>query len=349
MPDKKLKNQETQSSYLPIAAIFWAIVTVITFFVGQQTVTLQDQERFPNNFELQSTPLDSANTIQAMIVNGTFEYGVVPQNEVNIETGTYRDDTTYPVARSLFDNIPDLSEIVIAEQSIIISYDNDIDADMMLQRAQRPVTNSVLNSANTITGEVLSADEKQLEFRTSDDVLRYGQYVPQLIPEGQEEVYESRTAGENGFALSQFLFANVSQLEALTIRPDGLTATYREGAVENQVVNRLTDALNDFYPRASLLPDLWLMNITPDSGTVLNIVPINTGIPLFFFVMILTIVEAGLFYYLRDSNDKFIGPLIRVIGIFLFFWSIFGHEPLWDFMLSQIFPTSLQLVHPNGH
>ncbi len=348
MPDGKQKIQEPQSIRLPIAAIFWAIITIITFFVSQQTVTLQDEERFPSDFELLSEPNELVNTIQAGIVNGTFEYGITPEEQVDVETGVYTDESNYPVARALFDNIPDLTEVVINEQTIVITYDNDNEADLMLQRAQRPLNNSVLNDNNTISSDVLSADEKQLQFTTSDEIWYYGEYVPQLIADGQEEVYASREAGEAGSELSQFLFANVSQLEALTITPNSLIAIYRDGAVENQVVNRLTDALNDFYPRASLLPNLWVMNITFDSATILNIVPINTGIPLFFFVLVFALIEAGLFYYLRDTDDKLIRPLVRVLGIFLFFWSIFGHEPLWDFMLSQIFPTSLQLVHPNA-
>ena len=217
----------------------------------------------------------------------------------------------------------------------------------MLRRAQRPVLNAVHNDAATITSRV-GNEPNTLIFMTSDPAWQYGRYVASLIPEGQQEVYASRQAGENGSPLAQFLFEQVASLEALTINPDSLVVTYRDGAVEKQVVNRLQSALDDFYPRASLQPNLWVFSLSLSSERLLNISPLDTGVPLVAFTLAFAVVELFLFVYFGGRDEKLIRPLIRVVGVFLLFWSIFGHEPLWDYVLGLIFPTSNQFVHPNG-
>lgn len=344
----KAKNEPTRSVQLPIAAIIWFIATVLVFLVGTQTVTLQDRERFPDDFELSVVDANDGNTVQVEIVDGTFRYNVVPEVEMDVETGTYSDGAQNPIAGAIFTSVPDVSEVQIEAQTITISFETDVEMDLLLRRAQRPVTNILLNSAESISSEVVSTDDQQIAFTTTAESWRFGGYVPQLIPDGQEEVYETREAGESGSPLAQALFAEVNALEALTIRPGELLVTYRETANETQVVNRLTTALDDFHPRASLQADLWVITAGASGTTLVNISPFDTGIPLFIFTLVIALTELFLFYTFRGSDDKLIRPLLRVVEVFFFFWSIFGHEPIWDFLLSQLFPTSLQLVHPNA-
>ncbi len=340
---------KTQAQFnIPWAAIIWVIVAIGIFLFGNQVVTMRDQERFPDDFVVVANPVDVDNTVQIDIVGGTFEYNVVPETSSPVETGTFIPDTTNPVASRLFENIPDVTEITIAPQSITIVYDNDIDADLMLRRAQRPLVNAVLNEQASIIGESSPDADMALNFTTTDEEWRFGRYVPALIPEDQQEVYSTRDAGENGSALSAFLFERVNSLEALTINPGNLIATYREGAVENQVVNRVRDALDDFHPRASLQPNLWVFNVIGSAARVLEIVPIDTGISLVLAILVFALIELGTAIYFRNREDKLLRPLVRVVGVFLFCWSIYGHEPLWDYILGQIFPTSNQLVHPNA-
>jgi len=333
---------------IPWAALIWLVISLLIFVIGMQTITLRDVQRFPGDFELVSQSVEAENTVQLDIVAGTFEYEVDPRISNPVEPGTFEPDTSHPVASLLFENIPDLTEVVIEPQTITITYDNDIEADLMLRRAQRPVVNAVLNNQAEVEGVIAPDAEQTLIFTTTDDEWLYGRYVPTLIPEGEQEVYESREAGEDGSALAQFLFEDVTSVEALTINPDSLIVTYREGAVENQVVNRLQDALNDFHPRASLQPNLWLFNVVGNPDKIIEIVPLDTGVSLAAFTVAFAIIELILTFYFRSRDDKLVRPLVRVVGVFLLFWSIYGHEPLWDYILGLIFPTSNQLVHPSA-
>ena len=336
------------SSQFPWAALIWLAISGLIFVVGSQTVTLRDQERFPSDFELMTQPIDEENTVRAEIVSGTFEYNVKPEISNLVETGTFTPDTDHPVASQLFENLPDVTEVTIEDQTITIVYDNDVESDLMLRRAQRPVVNAVLNDGASIEGMVAADADQTLVFTTTDDQWRYGSYVPALIPEGEQEVYESREAGESGSELAQFLYERVRSLEALTINPDSLVVTYREGAVESQVINRLEEALNDFHPRASLQPNLWVFNVVGSTQKILRIVPVDTGLPLVVFALAFALIELLLFVYFRSRDDKLVRPIVRVVGVFLLFWSIYGHEPLWDYILGLVFPTSNQLVHPNA-
>lgn len=352
MPDEKAKNVEPTAATpfrFPWAALFWIIISAAVFIVGSRVVTLRDQERFTNDFQLVPMPAEGDNTVQLEIVAGTFEYNVVPEVSTSVETGAFASDTDNPVAATLFENIPDLTEITIDTQSIQIVYDNDeIEPDLMLRRAERPVINAVLNAGTTITGSVVEDAESTIAFITTDDEWRYGQYTPTLIPEGEQEVYANREAGESGSEMARFIFGRLTSIEALTINPGSLIVTYREGTVENQFITRLEDVLDDYHPRASLQPNLWLFGVAGSSDRVIRIIPLDTGIPLFWFTLVFVLLELGMFVYFRESGNKLVRPLVRVAGVFFLFWSIYGHEPLWDYILGLIFPTSSQLVHPSA-
>lgn len=352
MPDTdKAKTTSTETSdsmRIPLGSLAWLVIGGILFLIGTQVVTLRDQERFVADFELQKQTLDTENIIQLDIVAGTYEYEVDPRISNPVEAGEFAPDTDHPVASRLFANIPDVTSVVIEPQTITITYDNDIEADLMLRRANRPVSNAVLNDDASITGAVLDDAEQTLVYTTTDEVWLFGRYVPSLIPDGTQEVYATRDEGLSGSELAQFIFARVTAIEALTINPDSLIVTYRDGAVEDQLINRVTDALNDYHPRASLSINVWLFSINPSSAKVLEITPIDTGIPLIFLTLFLPIVEIMTKAILRERADDLVLPIVRVIGIFFFFWSIYGHEPLWDYALANLFPTSAQLVHPNA-
>ncbi|NDJ60027.1 MAG: ABC transporter permease [Chloroflexi bacterium] len=333
---------------MPWAALIWLVVSGLLLMISTQVVTLRDRQRFPGDFELLAQPAEGDNTVQLEIVAGTFEYNVVPEVSTEAAAGTYSPDTDDPVAAALFANIPDVTEVTVTPQTITIVYDNDFEPDLMVRRSERPIFNAVLNDQANITGEVAGDAENTLVFTTTDETWRYGRYVPTLIPEGTQEVYASRDEAQNGSALAQFLIEDATSIQALTLNPDSLVVTYRDGAVESQVINRVQDALNEFHPRASLEPNLWLFSIVGSPDTILEIVPIDTDVPLFIFTLAFAIIELLLFIFLRHTSDKLVRPLVRVAGVFLLFWSIYGHEPLWDYVLGSIFPTSNQLVHPNA-
>ena len=296
---------------IPWAAVNWLVISALIFFIGSRVVTLRDQQRFPNDFELVVQPTEIGNTVRLDIVAGTFRFGGKPEVSTPVEAGTFTPGTDNPVASKLFESIPDATEITIKSQTITIAYHNDSDADLMLRRTRRPVINAVINDAATISGSVASGAENTLVFTTTDAEWHYGRYVPSMIPEGQQEVYLTRQAGENGSDLAQFLFAHVSSMEELTINPDSLVLTYRDGAVENQVVKRVQGTLNDFYPRASLQPDLWIFTIAGSSETLLSIAPLDTGVPLVVFTLLFGMIELLFSVYFRDRDDHLLLPLVR--------------------------------------
>jgi len=347
MPDTIPTNETPQSFEMPWAAVIWGIITVILFVVGLQVITLRDRERFVDDFEFQVQEVDATNSVQLNVTSGTYAYDVLPEIINAVETGTFEANSSNAVAIALFDGIPDVTQVMIDPQTITINYDNEFEPDLMLQRAQRPVNNAVLNQAATINGTI-GEEAGTLIFTTTDDEWVAGQYVAELVDEGEQEVYETRAEGEDGSPLAQALFEGVTALEALTINRDNLVITYRDGAVQNPVIDRVQTALNRFYPRASLEPNLWLFNVVGSSETILEIIPVDTGISLFAFTAAFALIEMLMFLFFRNSDDKIIRPLVRVAGVFFLFWSIYGHEPLWDYILGLIFPTSAQLIHPNA-
>jgi|GEM_PF-64335 len=350
MPDDKVKRTTAPAKpahQFPWAALIWVMIATALALISTQVITLSDEERFEADFALTSESI-AENAVRVDIVDGTFEYNVAPEVPTLVETGTFGPETDHPVASRLFGNVPDLTEVTITDQTITLVYDSDAETDIMLRRAQRPVVNAVVNASSTITSAIDPDAEKTLVFTTSDPGWEYGRYVPTLIPEGEQEVYNSRAEGENGSELAQFLYDRINSLEELTINPDSLVVTYRPGAVEAQLVNRLEEALSDFHPRASLMVDLWVFGLSLSSERVLRITPVDTGIALYIFALVFAGIEVLMFVYFRTRDDKLVRPLVRVAGIFLLFWSLYGHEPLWDYLLAQIFPTSRQLVHPNA-
>ncbi len=75
--------------------------------------------------------------------------------------------------------------------------------------------------------------------------------------------------------------------------------------------------------------------------------PSGVTMPLFIFTFLFAGVELAMAIAYRGVEEKLVRPLVRSLGVFLVFWSFFGHEPFWDAVLGMIFPRSPQLLHPN--
>ncbi len=334
---------------IPVAAIVWLVATVLVVLIGTQTISLRDEERFVNDVRLASQEGEAANTIILEVTDGTFEYNVTPRQPADVETGTYTRESRAAVAADIFDNIDEVTEVTVAPQTITVTYEGDMEGERMLRRVRRIVRNTLLNDPAAIQGAVSEEEPNTLVFTTTDETFRYGRFIPALIEQGTTEHYATREEGLDGSPLAQTIFEAVTAVEALTITPDRLTVTYREGAIPLQITSRVQDALNDFYPRASMNPNLWLMTIVPDADRVIRVKPVDSGIQLYWFALAFAVLEAGLFFYLFSHENKLLLALVRVVGIFLFFWSLFGHEPLWDYLMGKIFPTSRQVVYPTAN
>ncbi|CAN5586502.1 hypothetical protein BH24DEI1_BH24DEI1_04980 [soil metagenome] len=97
---------------------------------------------------------------------------------------------------------------------------------------------------------------------------------------------------------------------------------------------------------AVLGPDLWLPLLGLHPEKLIQLGSLNTGLPLAWFALAFALLEAVVGYAYRRREEKLLRPLLRAAGIFLLFWSFFGHVPLWDYVLGLIFPRSPQLLHP---
>ena len=98
---------------------------------------------------------------------------------------------------------------------------------------------------------------------------------------------------------------------------------------------------------ASLAPNLWLPTISPDASTVVDIGAIDTGAPLVLALLAFAVAEFAM-ARLDGAHLRLVRPMVRAAAIFLTFWSVFGHVPIWDRLLSWVFPDRRQLLHPRG-
>ncbi|MCA9839020.1 MAG: ABC transporter permease [Trueperaceae bacterium] len=102
---------------------------------------------------------------------------------------------------------------------------------------------------------------------------------------------------------------------------------------------------------ASLAPNFWLPTLAPDTNsrdgmTLISVGAIDTGIPFWILAFVFAGLELWLARIFAQRDEKLIRPLFRAATVFLAFWSFFGHLPLWDALLSTIFPRSPQILYP---
>ena len=254
MNDANTKPAVVAERRLPYAALMWLLATLLIFAVGQQTVTLHDQEKFIGDFEFTLEAREGEKRLILNLTAGTFVYGVTPEAILPVPTGRFsRGDETAPqVARALFGTLNSISEITIAAQTITVVYDSDMEAEQIRSRLRRPVNNAVSNNRSTITAEVSQSAEKTIVFSTSDDHFRYAQYQPALVDSIED--YGSRAAAEAGSDLARFIVAESRPVESLRLEPTRLVVGYAEGAALEPLARNLREILNDFHPRASLAP-----------------------------------------------------------------------------------------------
>ena len=351
MSEAKTRPATDLGQRLPYIALFWLLTTLLIYAVGQQTVTLHDQEKFIGDFDFTVEQVEGENRLILDLTAGTFLYGVTPEVILPVPTGRFsRGDEAAPqVAEVIFDALDSISEITIETQSITVVYASDMEAEQVRSRLRRPVNNAVANDRGTITAVASPAADKTIIFSTSDEHFRYAQYQPALVE--SSEVYDSRAAAEAGSDLARFIMSESLAAQSLRLEPTRLVVGYAEGTALEPFARNLREILNDFHPRASLAPKLWLLTAAPEiipPLLAIAVEPLETGVPLFLFTLLMVAVEGGIFFVAREGKKNLLINLIQITSVFLLFWSIFGHEPLWDAILHGIFPTSAQLVHPQG-
>jgi len=120
---------------------------------------------------------------------------------------------------------------------------------------------------------------------------------------------------------------------------------------------------------APLIPDVWLPLFGLSESTVLDMQATNdmrvlgfglfdveadaevalgaatASVALGWFALFMAVVEGLLAWVFRNREEKLVRPLVRAAGIFVMIWSFYGHEPIWDWMLHGLFPTSPDLLY----
>ena len=269
---------------LPYGALLWLLATLLIFAVGQRTVTLHDQEKFIGDFDFTVEQVDGENRLILDLTAGTFVYGVKPEVILPVPTGRFNrgDEAAPQVATLLFDTLESITEITIAAQTITVVFEGDMAAEQARSRLRRPLNNAVANDRGTIRAEVSQTADKTIIFSTSDERFRYAQYQPALVDSIED--YDSRAAAEAGSDLARFIVAESRPVESLRLEPTRLVVGYAESAALEPLARNLREILNDFHPRASLAPQLWLLTAAPaiiPPLLAIAVEPLETGFPLF--------------------------------------------------------------------
>lgn len=89
-----------------------------------------------------------------------------------------------------------------------------------------------------------------------------------------------------------------------------------------------------------LSPNVWLFSFGFESERVVDVGTIETSLPLFLFTLGFMLVEIALARF-TSGNNKLLQPLVRALAVFIVFWSLYGHEILWDALLAGLFPQAL--------
>ncbi len=98
---------------------------------------------------------------------------------------------------------------------------------------------------------------------------------------------------------------------------------------------------------ANLAPNFWLPTLGIDQETLIHVGAVETGLPLGVAVLLFAAIELVLGNAYRGQSS-IVRSLVRAASIFLTFWSLFGHMPIWDGILGSIFPESFRLLYPRA-
>lgn len=96
------------------------------------------------------------------------------------------------------------------------------------------------------------------------------------------------------------------------------------------------------YEKFPLTPNAWLPTFSTDSATVIDVSSVELAFPVFVIALIFALLELALAYFNRGETNKLLQALVRAVGVYLVFWSFFGHEIFWDNLLGFMFPGALE-------
>lgn len=369
-------NQD-QKRFIPIASIVWLAVALVLFLMGTFTFSLNDEQIWPTlTVEEADNVTPPPNTVILNVGGGDFSYdgSIERLSDADLETFFARfDDSRIIVDLEAVEmtriftllqpdtdpdsvlDLLDLAEPPVVEnlQSLFITLESGADSRPLLDNAGgiRQVLEAIPRLAADATDEDAVRDDQfilLLDERANPETLstRFGNVVGVQSVRAQDvqRIIAVMPAGED---VDGFVQANTARESVESVRFESfsrLQVTHTEGANIGRVSSRVAEELNEYFPIAGLGVNLWLPTVGGSPDTVLRIRAVDTGIPLYMLAILFALVELIGSFYFRSNDDKLVRPILRALGVFFLFWSIFGHEPFWDFVLAQLFPRNVQFT-----
>lgn len=208
-----------------------------------------------------------------------------------------------------------------------------------------PLTLTNFAIADTARGEILPVDscwrvDIPLRARPNPDAGWSGGQAGVLPADGGKAV--CIYPYELGDSIEDPLLYNLDvRFSILTEEAAGAAATddtvIADLPVETISASNFMHVFEDF----PLTPNIWLPTFGIDSTTLIGISSENIGLPVFLLPLLFLVLEVAMFNF-WGTNNKLLTALIRTIGVFLIFWSFFGHEIFWDNFLGLLFPSALE-------
>lgn len=370
-------NQD-QKRLIPVASLVWLAVAVVLFLLGTFTFSLHDQQIWPTlTVEEADNVTPPPNTVILNLGGGDFSYdgSIERLSDANLDEFFARfDDSRIIVDLEAVEmariftllqpeadpdavlDVIELEEPPVVEtlQALFITLERDASSRPLLDEADgiRQVLETIPRLAAGATDEDEVRDDQfilLLDERANPDALstRFGNVagVRSVVAQDVQRIVAVMSADDD---VEGFVQANTARESVEAVRSESfsrLQVTHTEGANVGRVSSRVSEELNAYFPIAGLSINLWLPTVEGSSNTVLRIRAVDSGIPLYMLAIFFALVElVGTFYFRSSGDDKLIRPILRALGAFFLFWSVFGHEPFWDFVLAQLFPRNVQFT-----
>lgn len=135
------------------------------------------------------------------------------------------------------------------------------------------------------------------------------------------------------------VFGKLDPQESASIAQNGGDETAEE-EVEPAFSGRASNYIR-VYEEFPFTPSIWLPTFGTGGETVIDIGSTEIDLPVFLIAVIFAVLELVLSYLYPGQTNKLLQAVVRAVGVYLIFWSFFGHEIFWDNLLGLMFPGAL--------
>jgi osmoprotectant transport system permease protein len=335
---------------IPRALFLWAIAAVL-LFVG--TFVMLE----PNDTEL---VLARANEME-----------LDSRRNINIQVGETSSDrvlVAYDACADVVDEDEDERDAAFTDQS----YFDAANCEKVVRQgetvwfrinivneSESPVSDFVINEAvrGTIppTAECWTVEGPTVANRGNPDP-GWGGGVPGALLANEDETvcifsYEIPDDAEDPLTFNLDVAFDLGNPDDLIevfgkLDPQAAAVTGQEGTsetVDDPDFSQRASTYLRVYEEFPLTPNTWLPTLGSDDETLIDISSIELAIPVFVVAIIFGAMELLLAYlYPAGQPNKLLQAVVRATGVYLIFWSFFGHEIFWDNFLGVLFPGALE-------